>query len=85
MCSVLVEMMPPPMLPAAACAVRRCAVGRYVARQARTLRDAVRAADLPLPVAAAAASLCSLVIVVTSPVASYPVAPQAIALQPVAS
>jgi hypothetical protein len=56
-----------------------------VARQARTLRDAVRAADLPLPVAAAAASLCSLVIVVTSPVASYPVAPQAIALQPVAS
>ena len=76
---VFVEMTPRPILSGVACAVRRC-----VARQARTLRDAVRAADLPLPVAVVAASACSLVIVVASPVASYPVAPQPIALQPVA-
>jgi hypothetical protein len=62
---VFVEMMPRPILSAAACAVRK-----FVAGEARTLRDAVRAADLPLPITAVAASVCSLVIVVAGPSAS---------------
>jgi hypothetical protein len=42
-----------------------CAMHRCVARAASSLRDGVRAADLPLPVAAVAASVCSFVIVMS--------------------
>ena len=63
--SVLLEIGPRATLPAGACAARRC-----VAREASTFRDAVRAADLPLPVAAVVASVCSLVMALTGPSAS---------------
>jgi hypothetical protein len=42
-----------------------CAVRRYVAREVTSLRDAVRAADLPLPIAVVLASVCSLVVVIS--------------------
>ena len=53
-----IEMHPRPAAPAT------CAVRRYVASEVTLLRDAVRAADLPLPIAAVVASFCSLVIVI---------------------
>jgi hypothetical protein len=58
---VFAEVMPRRIVSAIADAVRR-----GIVHEASSLRDAVRAADLPLPIAAVAASICTLVIAVTS-------------------
>ena len=58
---VIAEVMPCRIVSAIADAVRR-----GIVHEAASLRDAVRASDLPLPIAAVAASICTLVIAVTS-------------------